>query len=69
MIQSENSIEASWKELNSKSLAQQMSQHLEFLGLDWIRNLESHALEKKPHSVALCWSRITRYGERTPILL
>ena len=46
-----------------------MSQHLEFLGLDWIRNLESNALEKKPHSVALCWSRITRYGERTPILL
>ena len=54
MIQSEKSIEASWKELNSKSLAQQMSQHLQFVGLYWIRNLESHALKKKPHSVALC---------------
>ena len=31
MIQSENGIEASWKEFNSKSLAQQMSQHLQFV--------------------------------------
>lgn len=54
MIQRENSIEASWKEFNSKSLAQQMSQHLQFVGLCRIRSLESHALKRKNHILWLC---------------